>query len=32
MGNGTEESDPFTPLLRVTNSFNGARALRHKNP
>jgi hypothetical protein len=28
MGNGSEESDPFTPFLRVTNSFNGARALR----
>ena len=28
MGNGGDESDPFTPFLRVTNSFNGARALR----
>ena len=28
MGNEGDESDPFTPFLRVTNSFNGARALR----
>lgn len=25
---GVGQSDPFTPFLRVTNSFNGARALR----
>ena len=28
MENEGDESDPFTPFLRVTNSFNGARALR----
>ena len=27
-GNQGDEADPFTPFLRVTNSFNGARALR----
>jgi hypothetical protein len=28
MGTGVGETDPFTSFLRVTNSFNGARALR----
>lgn len=28
MGTEIGEDDPFTPFLRVTNSFNGARALR----
>ena len=28
MGTGVGATDPFTPFLRVTNSFNGARALR----
>jgi hypothetical protein len=28
MGTGISKDDPFTPFLRVTNSFNGARALR----
>lgn len=28
MGSGIGQADPYTPFLRVTNSFNGARALR----
>jgi hypothetical protein len=28
MGTEIKKDDPFTPFLRVTNSFNGARALR----